>query len=99
MSNKQVSANSWNCHVSFKDEWKDLSDVADFMRGKFSMFDISYCCYSEEFGKQGVTPHLQGYTIFKKRRASQSPRRARPLWRGRPLEGATAERSGPMCGN
>lgn len=67
MSNKQVGAISWNCHVSFKDEWKDLDDVSEFIREKFSRYEIKYCCYSEEFGKQGVTPHLQGYTLFKKR--------------------------------
>jgi hypothetical protein len=67
MSNKQVSAVSWNIHVSFRDEWTSFDDLSAHMREKFSRYEIKYCCYGEELGKQGVTPHLQGYTIFEKR--------------------------------
>ena len=66
-ANKQCSAVAWNCHVSFKDEWKNFADVEAFMREKFSRYKIKWCIYSEELGEQGVTPHLQGFTIFEDR--------------------------------
>jgi len=66
-SNKQVTHVSWNCHLSYNDAWQSLDDVVSHMREIFSRYDIRYCCYSKEFGKQGVTPHVQGFTIFTKR--------------------------------
>lgn len=68
-SNKQVEQISWNCHLSYNSDWKSLDDVIEHMRGIFSRYDIKYCCYAKEFGKQGVTPHIQGYTIFTRRYA------------------------------
>jgi hypothetical protein len=67
MSNKQVSAISWNCAQNLRDEWKCLEDVEVYMREKFSRYEIKYCIFAHEFGKQGDHPHLQGYTIFEKR--------------------------------
>lgn len=37
------------------------------MRGIFSRYEIKYCCYSKEMGKQGVTPHIQGFCQFSRR--------------------------------
>lgn len=67
MSNQQVSNISWNCHLSYNDEWNTLDDVIKHVRGIFSRYEIKYCCYSKEMGKQGVTPHIQGFTQFSRR--------------------------------
>jgi len=64
MSNKQVSAVSWNCALNLRDEWEKLEDIEEYMREKFSRYEIKYCIYAHEFGKQGDHPHLQGYTQF-----------------------------------
>lgn len=67
MSNKQVSCISWNIALNLRSEWTSLDDVESHMREKFSRYEIKYCCYSRELGKQGTHPHLQGYTMFEKR--------------------------------
>lgn len=67
MSNLQVSNISWNVHLSYNDEWKTLDDVIKHVRGIFSRYEIKYCCYSKEMGKQNVTPHIQGFTQFSRR--------------------------------
>lgn len=67
MSNKQVSCISWNIALNLRDEWTSLDDVEAYMREKFSRYEIKYCCYSRELGKQGTHPHLQGYTVFERR--------------------------------
>lgn len=67
MSNKQVTNISWNCHVSYNDEWRDLDDVIQHLETIFSRYDIKYCCYAKEMGKQNKTPHIQGFTQFSRR--------------------------------
>lgn len=68
-TNKQVDKISWNCHLSYNDTWTSLDDVITHLRELFSRYDITYCCYAKEYGKQGVTPHIQGYTMFSRRYA------------------------------